>query len=265
MCLSCVCYASFSLIHTTFTRTHTDYEPLPALPPCMMHSHTLPRHTQLSRRRSELDRPLSGPFSALPGPNSTRGVPHFVPKQVEGVHNIRTFDLRLFNLQPQSPQKTQQPRVSITNASIDETDSPSSSSVSQQSPPSPPPSSSATRTTSTQTRSVTPEMPHSPTKSSTMTQQKLSKTYPGTPSSSSPESGVTMGGVKRGGGGGLQAAISRYQENRRRGSKGSPSRKTSGDSGNVRLTLAELGGQQKSSSAGVYTLVSVSVSFPVAI
>ena len=55
--------------------------------------------------------------------------------------------------------------------------------------------------------------------------------------------------VKRGGG--LQAVVSRYQENRRKGSKGSPSRRTSGDFSNARLSSAEFGGPP-SFSAGIY-------------
>ena len=217
-----------------------------------MQSHTLPRHTQLSRRRSELDRPLSGtPLSTLPGSVSS----NFGPRHVQGVHNIRTFDPRLFGLPHQPPQRpTQQPKVSITNASFDETDSATSSSVSHQSPPTTTTTTmTMTASVSTQTRSVTPDAPHSPTKSlSSQQHQKLSQTYPGSPpsSSSTAEIGVLVGGGRKGGG--LQAAISRYQENRRRSSKGSPSRKSSGgDLGNSKFTSAELE-ELKSASAGVY-------------
>lgn len=109
------------------------------------------------------------------------------PRDDPGLHNIRTFDPRLFNLPLTFSQKPQ-PRVSITNASFDDTDSPSKQ-------PLPPPNSS-----NPQARSVTPESPKSPPNSP----KKMAQSYPGTP----PERGKKSGG--------LQAAMSRYQESKRK-------------------------------------------------
>lgn len=153
---------------------------------------------------------MDQPLSSLTGPNSKLSNPNkpIIPQEVKGLHNIRTFDPRLFNL-PQSPQRTR-PKVSVTKSGFDETDSPeTSTNLSKHSPP----SSQVTR--STQTRSVTPEKPCSPNKSSSsVSPQKLAQSYPGTPSPN------TTGGLKKGGG--LHAAMSRYQENRRRNKKPSP-------------------------------------------
>ena len=235
-----------------------DYEPLPALPPCLTQSL---QHTQLTRRQSEPLGANSTPprrqISLQPGTksSSSQGLP-FVPKQVQGLYNIRTFDLRIFELQQQQQQQRRQSQrvVSVTNPSFDGSDSTTTASGNTQQPP-PAPS-------STHTRSVTPENPHSPTKTSaaasSSSSHKLSQTYPGSPISSLGQergdgvaggAGGGGGGVRRGGG--LQAVVTRYQENRRRSSKGSPLRRTSGDFGNVRFTSAEFGGPS-SSSAGMY-------------
>lgn len=138
-----------------------------------------------------MDLPLStlasqtDPISTQAGPNSTS-----TPQEDKGLHNIRTFDPRIFNF-PSSSQKNQ-PRVSITNASFDETDS-----TTQPKPPQSPPDGP-----SSHARSVTPETPQS----QSTTPQKLAHSYPGTPHSK--DRG------KRGGG--LQAAMSRYQESKRK-------------------------------------------------
>lgn len=192
----------------------SDYEPIPALPPCLMHSHTLPRRTELSRRYSQ-------PVSTPAGPSGNQAIHNFpaIPRADPGLHNIRTFDPRLFNL-----SSLPQPRVSVTNASFDETDSAPMPSGKQDTP-------FPTQPSSVHTRSVTPETPRSP--SAPSTPQKIIQSYPGTPS---PPPGQERGGRR---GGGLQGAMTRYQENRR---KSRPSSKSGNTSGTVSPALSTEGG-----------------------
>lgn len=119
------------------------------------------------------------------GPNSTS-----TPWNNPGLHNVRTFDPRLFNLPPSYSQKPR-PRVSITNASFDDTDSPAN----QPKEPLPPLNSS-----NPLVRSVTPDSPKSPPHSL----KKMAQSYPGTPQERGKRSG------------GLQAAMTRYQESKRK-------------------------------------------------